>query len=123
MTDHETTNPPGPGNPPSSTSPADAGGAVEVAVPPAGRGKKIKPSWRYVLDALAASEGRVLSEMELPDGCGRHGCARVETLRKLENAGLVQHAREHAPQFGSFSPYRYGYRITDAGRRLLKEGK
>lgn len=38
MTDHTNTNPPGPLEAPSSPSPADAGGAVEVAVPPAGRG-------------------------------------------------------------------------------------
>lgn len=35
MTDHTNTNPPGPLEAPSSPSPADAGGAVEVAVPPA----------------------------------------------------------------------------------------
>jgi DNA-binding MarR family transcriptional regulator len=108
MTAHETTNPPGPGNPPSSTSPADAGGAVQVAVPPAGRGKLTSAQYRVLvaIDEAISAGGWNRSRI----------CTSTATLDRLRCAGLIASARPFAYRYHTVS-------ITDAGRLLLKEGK
>ncbi|ABS68905.1 hypothetical protein Xaut_3677 [Xanthobacter versatilis] len=108
MTDHTNTNPPGPLEAPSSPSPADAGGAVEVAVPPAGRGK-LTPAQYRVLQAIdEVLAGGTWDRAKI--------CTTTALLDRLRHAGLITSSR----------PFAYRYHtvgITDAGRRLLKEGK
>ena len=106
MTNH--TNPPGTGQPPSSTSPADAGGAAS-AVPPAGRGK-LTAAQKYWLREIA--EPSVESDPFPPH----------RTLRVLMRRGLVEAFEDPADIFAKMTNA-WSLRITDAGRLLLKEGK
>jgi len=102
MTDHETTNPPGPGNPPSSTSPpADA-----------------LTKWqRAALMALEGEGGFTTGDIGRITG---HGSGRTQsawlhhaTLLPLERSGLIAKMDAEKPIV---------WVLTDAGRRLLKEG-
>lgn len=108
MTDHETTNPPGPGNPPSSTSPADAGGAVLEAVPPAGR-VKLTTAQKYWLQEIAVPS--VESDPFPP----------FATLKVLMRHKLVEAFEDKDDIFAKMTNS-WSLRITDAGLRLLKEG-
>lgn len=66
MTDHTNTNPPGTVEAPSSPSPADAGGAVEVAVPPAGE-DRLKLKWGTLKGWDLKSEKAVAAAQKYAD--------------------------------------------------------
>ncbi|MFG1284430.1 hypothetical protein [Xanthobacter autotrophicus] len=121
MTDHTNTNPPGPLEAPSSPSPADAGGAVEVAVPPAGRG--VTDHQRQILTAFT----NVRAFGRPGDGNGEGWATAVWVAEMCDHhydtpwassklPGLIKRGLVEKGQRG-------WYRITDAGRRLLKDGK
>lgn len=115
MTDHATTNPPGPGNPPSSTSPADAGGAVQVAVPPAGRvTKKMKALLQEI-----CTDAKAL--MDIARGALQGPSITYTRLLRLQARGLTKCMTPHGEGFAAYSNTVWS--ITDAGRLLLKEGK
>ncbi|MFG1302669.1 hypothetical protein V5F34_00820 [Xanthobacter autotrophicus] len=114
MTNIPNTNPPGPLEAPSSPSPADAGGAVEMAVPPAGR--SLTEAQEQILGYMAKWKGddAWTCAMWIAEGCKHH----YDTpwaggkLPGLVKRGLVEKGA------------RGWYRITDSGRHLLnKEGK
>lgn len=105
MTSH--TNPPGTLEAPSSPIPADAGGAVEVAVPPAGR---VSAAQRNALKRLAADGPR-----------SAYPGLTISTLEKLEHRCLVKAQRGLGSMWSPATIIKWS--ITPAGRRLLKEGK
>lgn len=107
MTNH--TNPPGSLEAPLSTIPADAGGAVEVAVPPAWR-VKLTETQKYWLREIATPS--VESDPFPP----------LATLRVLIRHRLVEPFEDKDDIFAKMTNC-LSLRITDAGRLLLKEGK